>query len=158
LGGGLATLARGAVQPLARHRTTELSPIAKSARSATSLLQDLRGARFGSCTVTDVAAVEHGSIPVTLIDSQGGSFAVDILRHDSASPGIARAGSLAVYLKVGQGQQATREEHGLAAMSLAAHLERREAAGAPAPSLLTLHERAAVRATWNRRGALARAS
>jgi hypothetical protein len=42
----------------------------------------------------------------------------------------------------GGGSLATREEHGLAAMALAAHLDGRERAGEPMPPLFTLAERA----------------
>ena len=44
----------------------------------------------------------------------------------------------------GRGVTATVEEHGLAAMALAAHLAHREAAGATLPSLPTLNERTGI--------------
>jgi hypothetical protein len=112
---------------------------------------DLKGAVFATATVTDVGPIEHGSIPVTFVDSQGQSFVVDVLRHDAARPGVARAGTLSVYMRVGKGQRATHEAHGLTAMAFAAELARREERGAPVPSLLTLTERAPVRTSWNRR-------
>lgn len=108
-------------------------------------LAELDGARFAGCLVHDVGVVKHGSVAITFSDAAGEFFVVDILRHDPATPGVAQAGSLAVYMRIdGQGKP-TREEHGLAAMSLAAELARREAAGLPAPSLRTLNERAADR-------------
>ncbi len=71
---------------------------------------------------------------------------------------MARGGSLAVYMKVGTSRRATNEQHGLAAMALAAELGRREGAGCPVPAVLTLRERAAAREDWNRRDILERAS
>jgi hypothetical protein len=120
-------------------------PKRQRSRGAPVPLGDLEGAEFATCTVTSVGAIEHGAIPVTLRDANGQAFTVDVLRHDASSPGVARGGSLAVYMKVGRRQQPTREEHGLAAMALAAELGRREAAGAAPPALLTLKERAAAR-------------
>ena len=138
--GGVETLARAAAEPQvpARHSPTPEAP---------SPFADLEGARFAQCTVTRVGPVEEGSIPVTFVDSQGESFIVDVLRHDPVSPGVARAGSLAVYMKVGRTRRPTREPHGLAAMALAVELAGREAAGEPVPGLLTLSERAALRAS-----------
>ena len=102
-------------------------------------------------TKAPAAAVELGQPRGDLTAAERASFTVDVLRHDPASPGVARAGSLAVYMKVGHGRQVTHEAHGLAAMALASTLAQREAAGAPVPALLTLEERAEVRMTWNRR-------
>jgi hypothetical protein len=108
-------------------------------------LTDLDGARFAGCLVHDVGVVKHGGVAVTFSDAAGEFFVVDILRHDPSTPGVARAGSLAVYMRIdGQGKP-TREEHGLAAMALAGELARREEAGSPTPALSTLDERAAVR-------------
>ena len=53
---------------------------------------DLDGHRFAGCLVHEVSAVKHGSVAVTLSDSAGAFFVVDILRHDAATPGVARAG------------------------------------------------------------------
>jgi hypothetical protein len=90
--------------------------------------------------------VELGALPVRLRDQAGRSFGVDLLRHDPTTPGIARAGSLAAYLSNdGGGMLATEEEHGLAAMAIAAHLAAREAAGARLPCLSTLRERVDLR-------------
>jgi hypothetical protein len=108
-------------------------------------LAELDGARFAGCLVHDVGVVKYGAVAITLSDAAGDFFVVDILRHDVATPGVAQAGSLAVYMRIdGQGKP-TREEHGLAAMALAAELTRREEAGFPAPALRTLNERAADR-------------
>jgi hypothetical protein len=110
------------------------------------------GDRFGKAIVTRVGAVLHGAIGVRLIDSTGGSFTVDLLRRDPETPGVAQAGSLdAFVMNDGGGVLATNEEHGVAAMAIAQHLADREAAGAPAPSLLTLRERAEERAAPRRR-------
>ena len=150
---GLAPLARAAASRAHAPTGKRTRKTPKPQRSAApgDYLADLRGACFAGCTVTDVAAIEHGCVAVTFKDPERASFTVDVLRHDPASPGVARAGSLAVYMKVGHGRQVTHEAHGLAAMALASTLAQREAAGAPVPALLTLEERAEVRMTWNRR-------
>lgn len=138
--GGVETLARAAAaEPQVPARKTA------PANDAEHPFADLTGVQFAQCTVKEVGRVEEGTVPVTFADSQGKSFIVDVLRHDPGSPGVARAGSLAVYMKVGRTRRPTREEHGLAAMALAAELAGRESAGAPVPRLLTLNERAALR-------------
>jgi hypothetical protein len=144
LGVTLAVVTVGGVETLARADARQ----ANLRRRTDRPFADLKGAQFASSTVKSVGAVEDGSIPVTLVDAQGHSFVVEVLRHDPSSPpSVARAGSLAVYMKVGRGQRVTREEHGLATMALAAELARREALGAPVPSLASLTERAAFRTT-----------
>jgi len=114
-------------------------------------MSELDGARFAGCLVHEVGPVKHGSVPVTFTDATGEFFVVDVLRHDPATPGVARAGSLAVFMNVGAradaGDRPTIEEHGLAAMALATELSRREEAGAKVPALRTLSERAAIRST-----------
>jgi hypothetical protein len=131
--------AKAATSP--KRRDSKRAPIARTP----TWLAELDGARFAGCLVHDVGVVKHGSVAITFSDAAGEFFVVDILRHDPETPGVAQAGSLAVYMRIdGQGKP-TREEHGLAAMSLAAELSRREAAGLPAPALRTLNERAVDR-------------
>jgi hypothetical protein len=97
---------------------------------------------FGACEVQSVETTRGGAAVVRLADSARGSFEVLLLTHDPRTPGIARAGSLSVFMKnKGDGATATVEEHGLAAMALARHLGRREAAGTRLPVLPTLSER-----------------
>ena len=104
------------------------------------------GMRFFTSTVAAVGASEFGAIPITLVDTRGESFRVDVLRHDPAAPGVARAGSLSVYMcNNGGGSARTHEDHGIAAMEIAAHLARCEAAGMRPPSLLTLAQRESLR-------------
>jgi hypothetical protein len=104
------------------------------------------GMKFGSCSVVSVGHVQLGAIPITLVDRENKRFRVDLLRYDPRSPGVARAGSLSVFLSNnGDGSKATKEEHGVAAMAVASHLARREAAGTSPPRLLTLAERAKLR-------------
>jgi hypothetical protein len=106
---------------------------------------DLPGAKVGRCTVVRVDPVLAGGVPVTLASADGAEFRVDVLRHDPETPGVARAGSLAVFMNNGgSGDKATIEEHGLGAMALAALLAQREAAGSPVPALATLRHRAAL--------------
>ncbi len=106
---------------------------------------DLPGTKVGRCTVVRVDPVLAGAIPVTLAAADGSEFKVDVLRHDGETPGVARGGSLAVFMhNGGSGGKATVEEHGLGAMALAGWLERREALGRPVPVLATLRQRAGL--------------
>lgn len=99
-------------------------------------------ARFGNCEVLSLERTQDGAVGVRLADTAGRPFEIELLGHDPHTPGVARAGSLAVYMNnKGRGSTATVEEHGLAAMALARHLARREAAGAKLPLLPTLSER-----------------
>ncbi|HEY3820992.1 MAG TPA: hypothetical protein VGL81_27700 [Polyangiaceae bacterium] len=103
-------------------------------------------ARFGTCEVVSLASTPDGAVNVRLSDSSGQAFDVELLAYDAHVPGVARAGSLSVYLNNrGGGTKATVEEHGLAAMALASHLARREAAGGKLPALPTLSDRARAR-------------
>jgi hypothetical protein len=147
LGITVAAVTLGGVERLAQAAV----PVPTRRRKPDQLFNDLEGVRFGSCAVKNVGAVVDGSIGVTLVDAQGQSFLVEVLRDDPSAPGLAQAGSLAVYMKVGRSQKATCEEHGLATLALAAELGRREAAGAPVPRLHTLTERAAFRGARSRR-------
>jgi hypothetical protein len=101
-------------------------------------------ARFGTCRVVQVERTSDGSLGLTLADRAGQRFELELLGHDANAPGVAGAGSLAVYVKnQGHGTTATVEEHGLAAMALARHLARHEAGGARLPVLPTLSARRA---------------
>jgi hypothetical protein len=114
-----------------------------NAASDPARLQLRAGVRVGPCTVSRVLAVENGALPVELVDASGRSFIVEVHRWDEAAPpGIARTGSLAVYLRNGgTGATRTNEAHGLAAIALAALLEARERAGKPLPRLASIVER-----------------
>jgi hypothetical protein len=156
--GSLEAWIRNALAENAAPGNANREPQRGSAPADQGYFADLEGRPFATCTLKVVGDVEHGTVPVQFVDGQGQSFTVDVLRHDPSSPGVARAGSLGVYMKVGRGQRATREDHGLAAMALAAELARRELEGRRVPTLLTLSERAAVRTHWNLRDAPARTS
>lgn len=130
----------------------ETAPAARGASSAVDAAETLAnplagagvhaGAKFGTCTVIGVACMEDGAIGVSLSGTDGRRFELEILGHDARTPGVARAGSLSVYVNNrGRGDTRTEEEHGLAAMALAAHLARRETAGETLPALPTLAER-----------------
>jgi hypothetical protein len=83
-----------------------------------------------------------GTLPIVIVDGQGAEFEVEVMRFDPSAPGVARAGSLAVYMNNGgNGDIATHEEHGLAAMALAAEISRREAGGKAVAKLVSLRER-----------------
>lgn len=106
-------------------------------------LQLRSGVAVGPCTVSRMLPVENGALPVELVDPSGEAFVVEVHRWDaSAPPGIARAGSLAVYLRNGgTGATRTNETHGLGAMALASLLEARERTGKPVPRLASIVER-----------------
>jgi hypothetical protein len=102
------------------------------------------GATFASCTVQSVARSDDGAILVSMTGADGRQFELELLGHDARTPGVARAGSLAVYVNnQGRGDTATDEAHGLAAMALARHLAGHEAAGGVLPLAPTMAERAA---------------
>ena len=90
------------------------------------------GMPLGPCRLVRELPLHEGSMPFELVDAAGGRFVVEVHRHDPGAPGIARAGSLSVYLRNGgTGATPTREDHGLGAMALAAELARLEATGRP---------------------------
>jgi hypothetical protein len=99
-------------------------------------------ARFGTCEVLTLERTDDGAVGMGFADKAGQRFEVELLGHDARTPGVARAGSLGVYMNnKGRGSTATIEEHGLAAMALARHLAGHEAAGARLPVLPTLAQR-----------------
>jgi hypothetical protein len=124
--------------------TTTASTVGEEAREAKALAGAGVGpkARFGTCEVLSLESTPDGAVSVRLADSAGQPFEVELLGYDPHTPGVARAGSLGVYMNNrGRGTTATIEEHGLAAMALARHLARGEAAGAKLPVLPRLSER-----------------
>jgi hypothetical protein len=102
--------------------------------------------RIGRWTVVEVHPVRFGAVPVILADGDGEQFQIDVLRrdgHPDAPVGVGQTDTLSVYLSNrGDGDTATREEHGLGALALAAALDRREAQ--IPDGLLTFAERAAM--------------
>lgn len=102
------------------------------------------GTRIDRWVVAKVHAVTLGAVPVALAGEDGVAFQVDVLRRDQRSAAVGASPSLAVYVvNGGGGTQRTHEDHGLAAMALAAHLAEREQAGASVPKLLTHAQRTA---------------
>ncbi len=127
---------------LAAARTLEGSGGAGTTTEPLAVAGVLPRARFGACEVVSLESMKDGAVSVRFADSAGRPFEVELLGYDSRTPGVARAGSLGVYLNnKGRGSTATIEEHGLAAMALARHLARRQASGAKLPVLPTLAER-----------------
>jgi hypothetical protein len=102
------------------------------------------GTRVGRCTLVAVRPLEVGGIPVVLCAPDGHIFEVDVLRHDPATPGVARAGSLGLYVRNnGTGSKSTHEEEGLGALALADLLAKRGlGTDRLVKSLRTLRERA----------------
>ncbi len=104
----------------------------------------LEGRDFAGSTVQKVGQIEYGGAVIELADAKGQTFIIDALRFDPASPGVAQAGAIGLYIRSGR-RRRTDEQHGLAAMHLAAELVRRQEGGTHVPALLTLSERASVR-------------
>jgi hypothetical protein len=147
---GIVAAAGGAYALRSTDGATFLRAHARAARKAAvasiakGYSTDLEaGTKFGTCTLASIAPECDGAIQITLTDSAGAAFVVEAMRHDAAAPGVARAGSLAVYLRNGgDGSTASHEEHGLAAMAVASEIARRQAAGARVQALATVRERA----------------
>jgi hypothetical protein len=101
--------------------------------------------RFGTCEVVGVEGRPDGAVAVRLVDGSGKPFELELLAFDPAAPGVARAGSAAVYMhNHGAGVASTHEEHGVAALALASHVARREAEGVALPALPRLRDRSSV--------------
>lgn len=102
------------------------------------------GTRLGPYVVEAVHGLLLGAIPVVLRGADQECFQLDVLRRGATS-GVGNSEGLSVFLvNKGNGSQRSVNDHGLAAVALAALLGRREAAGATPPAaLLTLEQRAA---------------
>jgi hypothetical protein len=104
------------------------------------------GALVEGARIEVIHAVRAGAIPVVLSTAEGNRFAVEVFRLDLASPALAPAGPLAVYLvNRGDGRRSTPEPVGLGARALARALERRVAGGAPVPDALTTQRERSAR-------------
>ena len=101
------------------------------------------GARFGRWVIAAVHPVERGALQVDVRESDGHEFALEILARDASSVSRppAEVGALAIYVcNGGDGWLSTVEEQGLAAMTLAALLDKHGQTG-PIAGLLTHGER-----------------
>jgi hypothetical protein len=101
------------------------------------------GTRFGRWTIAAVHPVDRGALRVDVRERSGAEFALEILARDpaAASRPPAEAGALAIYVcNGGDGWLPTVEEQGLAAMTLAALLDKHASTG-PIEGLLTHGER-----------------
>lgn len=115
--------------------------VAKASGAAAGQLPPelLPGLRLGPCTLVRLLPIERDALPFELRDPEGNLFVVEAHRHDPKVPGIARAGSLDVFLvNGGNGTTPTDEARGLGAMALAAILRHRERAGAAPPAQVVL--------------------
>ncbi len=131
--------AGGLAGALVGHAEGEVTPTEPA--SVQEVLQ--AGARFGRWTIARVAPVERGALRVDVREADGHEFALEILARDPAPPSRppAEVGELAVYVcNGGDGWLPTVEEQGLAAMTLAALLEKHGQTG-PLEGLLTHAER-----------------
>jgi hypothetical protein len=110
--------------------------------SATRTTDVPPGTKLHESTLVRVLDERDGALPIVLADRHGTEFEIEVMRFDASTPGVARAGSLAVYMNNGgNGDTATHEEHGLAAMALGAEIARREARGEAVAKLASLRER-----------------
>ena len=98
---------------------------------------------LGDCRIERVHGVHLGAIPVIMTCAAGSRFQVDIMRRDpDAPPGVGNTDSLSFYISNrGDGSAPTAESQGIAALTLAHALSRRQRAGVVAPRLLTMNER-----------------
>jgi hypothetical protein len=91
-----------------------------------------------------IGDVRDHAMLVEMATADGSRFFVEVMGRDPAFPGIAHTDQVDLYLcNQGDGASRSHEEHGLGALALARALSAREAAGAQAPQLLTLRQRAA---------------
>jgi hypothetical protein len=139
---GGAAAAAGALATGLEAGTTSAADAAETPANPLAAAGVRPGVKFGTCEVLGVARTDDGAIGVSLSGADGRRFELEVLGHDARTPGVAHGGSLAVYVNNrGRGDTRTDEEHGLAAMALAAHLGRRETEGVALPVLPTLAER-----------------
>jgi hypothetical protein len=140
----LLAIGAAAAGAFALREATPRKPRRSRSRSTSEVATALpAGMTIGTCTLTSVDPICDGAVPMSLVDSRGRAFQVEVMRFDAAAPGVARAGSLAVYLRNGgDGAKASDEEHGLAAMTIAAEIARRERDGAKVPRLCSVRDRA----------------
>jgi hypothetical protein len=123
-----------------KKKTTGGVEIAVDAPAPVALL----GVEANGYRITAVSPVQQGAFTLTLSNTQGDSFGVDVCAHDEA-PGAARGLSRTEHLELflinsGSGATPTAEAHGLAVMALGPALRAHEGA-VQRSSLLTLRER-----------------
>jgi len=131
-----------AEQPAGRQFKAQALPLASA-----DTLAAFGGLQSGSVvdrwTVEAIHEVHLGGIPVVLKDAQGNRFQVDVLARDASVRAVAETQALSFFVvNAGNGSAATAEEQGLAAMALAAVVERRGASSRPV-GLLGLTDRQA---------------
>jgi hypothetical protein len=142
--------AMGGVVPVEAAHLTGVSPRRQEVPPPRELVDLAPGTPLGPCRLMRVMPAERGGIPVVMADPEGRAFEVELHRHDERAPGLARAGSLDVYLRNGgDGAKPSDETHGLGAIALARLLADRELAGKRVPRLASIVER------WSRFGASA---
>jgi hypothetical protein len=125
----------------AETRTPHRAP--KPGADVTAFFGPIRpGARFGECRVAELYPVHLGAIAVVL-EHQGSSFQVDVLKRDDAGPTpVGATPSLALFIaNRGHGERRTDEARGLAVMALADALAERETHAKAPAGLLSLRER-----------------
>jgi hypothetical protein len=101
-------------------------------------------AMLGSWKILHVGPLSRGG-RVILMSGAGERFELEVLLRDAEGPRPpGESAKFAVFVRnAGNGATSTDEDHGLAAMSLAAHLRTREAAIDPS-GFLTMRERSAT--------------
>lgn len=104
------------------------------------------GFSFGPWTIATVHPLERGAIRVEVRSENDAAFELEIMAHDPSARAVrppATAGALAIFVRNGgDGDAATAEDHGRAAMTLGQLLERNDQAG-PIDGLLTHEARTA---------------
>jgi hypothetical protein len=137
----------GARRALAAPASGAPSPRSASSHATLAEILPAPESPVGPCTFVGVGPLENGALTFDLRSPGGETFRVNALRHDPATPGIARAGDISFYLvNGGAGDKRTIEQHGLGVMALAQVLSRRPAR-VVIPGLRTLRQRAALLAS-----------
>ena len=119
-----AALAASSARSVQAAMPTPTRPDTRDAEPALDLIAPLQpGSSIGAWKVKAVTAVRAGALTVSLVDSAGRAFAVDLCARDDM-PGApvspARTARFDLFVaNGGDGAMPTREEHGLAAMALA---------------------------------------
>lgn len=153
LGGGVAlapVIAKAALSnAMSSHDSNEGGPLPDSASSQTAasagseLLAPLMvGSTVAGCTLSAIGDVSQGALGLLLTDRSGGRFGIEICARDENSPrSPAETANFQLYVvNEGDGALPTTEEHGLAAMAIAAFIRKNEAS-VDGAGFLTLEQR-----------------
>lgn len=125
------------------------SDVSKAPSLGAKLIAPLRvGSTIGGATLLNIGELEQGAIGLVMKDQAGNRFGIEICARDEASPrspGVTEKFQLYV-VNEGDGSLPTIEEHGLAAMNIAAIIRRNEES-VDTTAFLTLDQRLARHAS-----------